>query len=399
LIGELTHAMQVSVLNAGGQTDYLYGLVSGLAAQDEVHIDVVDGDASQNLFREFPSVRHENLRGDNRSSQSVPVKLLRIARYYFRLMAYAVTSSSAIFHIQWDNSFLLFDRTFLLLFYKLCGKKIVYTAHNISTEARDKRETWYHVLSLKALYRWTDAVIVHTEAMKQELCSRFHVREDKVTVIRHGLNVRIAVNNFSAADARIRLGIPADAKVVLFFGHIDAYKGLDVLLDAAREVMKEDPKVYLLIAGKLKRGAAGIAPLNKRLAATLPADRVMTRFEFVPPEEIEWYFAAADCTALPYRRIYQSGVLFLSYRFGVPVVATDIASFAEDILEGITGMLCPPENIHAFAAMLRRYFLSSLYLKRAETRNAIRTWAEERYSWNRIGQETVALYAKVLANR
>ena len=388
--------MQVSILNAGGQTDYLYGLVTGLSSQPDIQIEVVDGDVSQTLFTKFLNVRYFNLRGDNRSPQSVSTKAFRILLYYMRLVMYAARTRSQVFHIQWDNSFLLFDRTLLLFYYKLCGKKIVYTAHNISKEARDDVETWYHRFSLRALYHIVDSIIVHTEQMKIELTSEYNIDPGKIHIVRHGINLLVPKTGITQSEARLKLGIKDSAHVVLFFGYIDTYKGTDILIDAVPQLAKEDPALTLVIAGQFKCSAAYRTSIEHRLTNLPPTIQVKTFFEFIAPERIEELFVAADCVALPYRRIYQSGIIFLAYRFGIPIIATDVGNFREDIPENVAGFLCTQNDQGTFTSTLQKYFGSELFLHKEQTRTRIAQWAEEKYSWNDIGKRTVKLYSELV---
>lgn len=392
-------AMQVSILNAGGQTDYLYGLVTGLSSQPDIRIEVVDGDASHTLFINFSRVRYFNLRGDNRSPQSVFTKAFRILLYYIRLVLYAARTRSQVFHIQWDNSFLLFDRTLLLLYYKLCGKKIVYTAHNISKEARDGVETWYHRSSLHLLYRLVDRIIVHTERMKSELITAYNIPPNKIHIVRHGINLLVPKTGITPTEARRKLGIAESAHVILFFGCINEYKGTDLLLDAVAQSAKTDPALLLVIAGQFKCSPAYRTTIENRIAAILPTVPVKTIFKFLAPECVEELFVAVDCVALPYRRIYQSGVIFLAYRFGIPIVATDVGSFREDIVEEKTGFLCPSNDASALSVALQKYFSSDLFAQHEQTRARITQWAEDRYSWQNIGKQTVGIYSEPLRQR
>ena len=144
--------MKVSILNAGQENDYLFGLVSGLSKIQSLEIEVVDSDNSVNLFNEFSRVSFFNLRGDNLSRQPVQVKIWRISRYYIRLLWYTARTKSQIFHIEWENSIALFDRTLLILYYKMWGKKLVFTAHNVYKDARDERATFLGRISLKVMY-------------------------------------------------------------------------------------------------------------------------------------------------------------------------------------------------------------------------------------------------------
>jgi glycosyltransferase involved in cell wall biosynthesis len=388
--------MRISILNAGQENDYLYGLVSGLSQIHSLEIEVVDSDNSINLLNEFSGVSFFNLRGDNLSEQILPVKIWRISRYYYRLLWYTAHSKSQIFHIEWENSIALFDRTLLILYYKLFGKKLIFTAHNVYKEARDERATIFRRITLKVMYNLMDSIIVHTPKMKEGLCSLFQVSPEKVFVIPHGINNRVLRKNVAQEESRRILGIQPAAHVVLFFGQIDKYKGVETLVEAAALYVKKDPSMLLLIAGKPKRQSEYMSNIKMQLAKNIPVKNVALRLEFIPLDEVETYFSAADCLVLPYKKIYQSGVIFLAYRFGLPIIATDVGSFREDVIDGDTGFICKPDNPEDMAAKLKIYFDSHLFHKQKQTRAHIIKYAEQKYSWTSIGKQTYEVYANLL---
>ena len=96
--------------------------------------------------------------------------------YYARLIRYAATAKPRIFHILWNNKFESFDRTLLMLYYKVLGKKIVLTVHNVNAGRRDSKDTRLNRLTLRIQYRLADHIFVHTEKMKRELIEEFGVR-------------------------------------------------------------------------------------------------------------------------------------------------------------------------------------------------------------------------------
>jgi glycosyltransferase involved in cell wall biosynthesis len=110
------------------------------------------------------------------------------------------------------------------------------------------------------------------------------------------------------------------------------------------------------------------------------------------------YFKAADVLALPYRHIFQSGVLFLGYSFGLPVVAADVGALREDIIEGKTGFVFRPGDPADLAKTIETYFSSELYRGLRNRRQEIRDYAKERHSWNVVGQLTRKVYAELLEN-
>jgi glycosyltransferase involved in cell wall biosynthesis len=124
--------------------------------------------------------------------------------------------------------------------------------------------------------------------------------------------------------------------------------------------------------------------------------RILLRKEYIPDEETEVFFKAADVLALPYRYIYQSGVLFLGYSFGLPVLAADVGSLKEEVVEGETGFVFKPEDAVDLARAIETYFSSNLFSDLNARRLEIRDYAMKRNSWTAVGQSTMRVYAKVL---
>src|SRR5262245_28553705 len=127
----------VAILTGGGDKPYALGLAATLIKQ-EVRFDFIGSDEVDGPELHCnPGVSFLNLRGDQRTDADVWTKTLRVLRYYLRLVRYAATARPRLFHILWNNKFELFDRTVLMLFYRLLGKKIVFTAHNVNAGKRD----------------------------------------------------------------------------------------------------------------------------------------------------------------------------------------------------------------------------------------------------------------------
>ena len=108
------------------------------------------------------------------------------------------------------------------------------------------------------------------------------------------------------------------------------------------------------------------------------------------------YLKAADVLVLPYKEIFQSGVLFLAYAFGLPVVATDVGSFREEIVEGRTGFLCQPGDAADMARSIETYFASDLFANLNDRRLEIKDYANASHSWHAVADLTCNVYAKML---
>ena len=205
-------AIEVAILTGGFDKPYALGLSMALASQ-AVSQDVIGSDQMDSPeMHTTPGVRFMNLQG-SREDAGLTSKMLRVLIYYARLMWYAASSEAKIFHILWNNKFLYFDRTALMLYYKLLGKKIVLTAHNVNAGIRDSNDSPINRATLKIQYRLADHIFLHTEKMKQELLRDFGVRERAATVIPFGINNTVPNTDLTRAQARHRLDIAENETV------------------------------------------------------------------------------------------------------------------------------------------------------------------------------------------
>jgi glycosyltransferase involved in cell wall biosynthesis len=390
---------RVAILTGGGDRPYALGLATSLVAAGE-RIDFIGSDDLESAeLRQSPLVRFLNLRGDMSPGAPLPRKFARLLRYYLRLIGYAIVSPAPVFHLLWNNKFDVFDRTLLLTFYRLLGKRLVFTVHNVNVRQRDGNDTLANRLTLRFQYWLVDHLFVHTQRMADELRAAFDVPPAKISVIPFGINSTVPDTALTPAGARARLGIEPADQVLLFFGNIARYKGLDALVEAMPSVLSRHPRARLLIAGRPKGEESYWAAVERRLAELGIDSRVTKRIEYVPDDETEFFFKAADLLVLPYTHVFQSGVLFLGYNFGLPVVATDVGSLRDEIVDGETGYVCAPGDPAAIAASVDRYFSGDLFRQLDERRTAIRRYAAERYSWATVASISRGVYARVLSGR
>jgi len=388
---------QVALLTGGGDRPYALGLAASLIAQG-ISFDFIGSDSLESAeLRASSQVQFLNLRGDANPDAPLGTKVARVARYYARLLRYAATARPGIFHILWNNKLEHFDRTLLLLYYRCLGKRIVFTAHNVNAGKRDGNDSVLNRLTLWIQYRLVDHVFVHTQQMKKELGADFDVAERKISVIPFGMNSTVPETTLTGPEARRRLGLTESDKVILFFGNIAPYKGVEYLVEAMALLSDRLPESRLVIAGRPKGSESYWSAIQDRISQLDLRPRVVQRIEYVPDADTEIYFKAADLLALPYTHVFQSGVLFLGYNFGLPALASDVASFKDDIVEGTTGFVCPPCDPLALAQSIERFFSSDLYASLPAHRPAIRQFAAERYSWTTVGSMTREVYSAVRA--
>lgn len=385
--------LSISLLTGGDDRSYALGIVDALAKQG-VTVEFIGSDAlDAPELHASPRIRFLNLRGDQSRNVSFLRKVVRILAYYARLVSYAATAQPKIFHILWNNKFETLDRVGLMLYYRLLGKRIVFTAHNVNAAKRDGRDSWFNQVTLGIQYRLCHHIFVHTPRMKAELETEFRQPAAKISVIPFGINNTTPRTGLTRDTARARLGVAAGERILLFFGQIAPYKGLEYLVEAVRLLIRRGESVRLLIAGKVKQGSEAYwQAIDETITREKLDEAIYRHVRFIPDEEVEAFMQAADVVALPYVSIFQSGVPFLAYSFGLPVIATDVGSLRDDIVEGRTGHIVPPCDPGALAAAISRHFASEMHRQPDLTRGLIQAHANVRHSWETVGLITRQTY-------
>jgi glycosyltransferase involved in cell wall biosynthesis len=283
-----------------------------------------------------------------------------------------------------------------MLYYRLLGKKIILTVHNVNANRRDSTDSALNRRTLQFQYHQADHIFVHTREMKLELSKEYRIDEMKITIVPFGINNSVPNTHLSSHEAKERLGLRKEEKAILFFGNIAPYKGLEYLVSAFQQISATRSDYKLIIAGMPKGPEKYWAELHETIRLDVQSGKILLRKEYISDQETEVFFKAADVLALPYRYVYQSGVLFLGYSFGLPVLAADVGSLKDEIVEGKTGFVFAPADPVDLARAIELYFASDLFSNLSLLRREIRAYATNRNSWTAVGQSTVRVYASVL---
>jgi glycosyltransferase involved in cell wall biosynthesis len=220
----------------------------------------------------------------------------------------------------------------------------------------------------------------------------------KVSFIPFGINNTVPKTALSTSEAKRQTGVSSGDKAVLFFGNITPYKGLEYLISAFGVLLAKDRSYRLIIAGRPKGSDKYWKEVQQTIARGGFGDRIIQRIEYIPDELTEIYFKAADVLILPYTHVFQSGVLFLGYSFGLPAIAADVGALEEEIIEGETGFMFKPRDSVDLASKIENYFNSELFGDLENRRKQIREHANERYSWDKVAAMTLAVYSNLLSS-
>lgn len=319
-------------------------------------------------------IPHINLRGNQDPGRPPLSKALNLARYYARLGAAVFRHRGRTVHFcgLLASRYVVLDGLLLPPCLRLISGRYIYTAHNILPHGRENSLLFrlvYHWV-----YRFPHTIVAHTEKVAAQLVSDFGVPRHRIEVISIGLNDEVPDPGLSQAEARRRLQLAPKRPLALFFGKVEPYKGVDRLAEAWNEVTS--PDAQLVITGWAP-DASYAARVRESLSRTAPNRPVIWHDRFLSNDEVGLWLSACDVVVMPYRHIYQSGVVFLCLRFGVPVVATPVGSLAEYLADN-NGIIAPSNDPQGLAIALNAFFAD----RQRFDRSAIAARAQM-YRWDR----------------
>lgn len=187
-------------------------------------------------------------------------------------------------------------------------------------------------------------------------------------------------------EARKRLGLNANDKLVLFFGLIRKYKGLDMLLEAFNE-LKHDKSIKLVIAGEFYEDKQPYLDLIEKYQIQ---DQVILHAKFIANEDVKLYFSATDLVALPYRSATQSGVTQVSFHFEVPTLVTNVGGLGEIIPDKVAGYVVE-SNGKAISDGISDYFVNNRMPAFTEGMKK----EKQKYDWKIFVDEVMGLYKNI----
>lgn len=363
-----------------------YCLALATALEEEVDLEFVG------FLKLYPDFLYPGGSQSEKSSSFDGVlkgsRVRRILTYYNPLtwVWAGLTLRGHVVHLQWWSYVLAIPALVILLLSKLRNRRVVITAHNVLPHEVNRLTAFLN----RVVLMFGDHIIVHNERNRAVLSELLNISPEDVSIIPHGVLQPAPVEGLTKTEARALLGIPTDARVVLFFGNIREYKGLDDLIAAMALVVKRDPRAYLVVAGQ-PWGPSD--PYHQAVEMNGLTEHSLLNLEFVPADRVEAYFVSADVLALPYRYFdSQSGVAALALFFGVPMVVTRVGGLPE--VCGDSSVVVPPEDALALSEAL------SEILQNDELRSTLAAKTVEKaasYQWTDIAKSTIKCYRKVLS--
>jgi glycosyltransferase involved in cell wall biosynthesis len=244
----------------------------------------------------------------------------------------------------------------------------------------------------RKIYRCFSLIFVHSEVNKQ-LFIETYGRPAQIEVIPHGNESIFRTSSDIVTPAVAdRFAISEGSPVVLFFGNLSKYKGIEDLIASFRQVVSAMPDARLIIAG-YPNPDVDVKELEKLISHLDLGESVVLYPHYIPMEEVSGFFELARVVALPYRMIFQSGALQVAYSFGKPVVATAVGGLNEAVEDGSTGFLVPPGDHPSLADALIKILRDEPLAKRMGERAKL--LSDTKYSWDNVARIAAAAYGGV----
>lgn len=247
--------------------------------------------------------------------------------------------------------------------------KVVVICDNIIPHEKHFFDDWFNRYFLNAC----DAFICMSESVQKDLLSYLPKAPNILTP--HPVYDTFG-EAVPRAEALQKFGLKEDEKVVLFFGFIRQYKGLDILLEAMADPRVRAMGIKAIVAGEYYEDAA---PYRKLMQDLNLSDSLILREDFISNEEVKYFFSAADLVVQPYKSATQSGISQICYSFGKPMVVTRVGGLPEIVPHMQCGYVCEVNPTSIADAMLD--FFS--HNKRPEFQAHL-SEEEKKYSWSKM---------------
>lgn len=276
---------------------------------------------------------------------------------------------------------------------KLLGVRLAHTVHDVTPLNENKLDHLFNLL----VYKTADVLFVHSNSNKRTLTQQIKLNEQKIKVVPHGdFDFLIPDKIPTKSQAREFFGLSQGDNVILFFGAIKEYKGLDILLNSLFIVAAKINNLAVIIAGRPDPVKLGLEYEN--IISKLPSKvKIIYHTQYIPDAEVVKYFIASDVAVLPYRRISHSGILNLSYSFGRPVIATNVGDFNEFVEEGKSGFVISSNSQENLSEKIIQAFSDKLELE--EMGKYARHLSETKYTLKNHAELLKTIYKKMINDK
>ena len=296
----------------------------------------------------------------------------------------AIFTKADLLHVQWWSLPLFPIFLTICIFFKLRNKPVVFPVHNVLPHDKSLFYTRFSHL----LFQFGNHFIVHTAIGRQQMIDHYKISPDQISVIPHG-SLDFHVNNKADRQKlRQEMGFGNKEKVILLFGAIRPYKGIDVAIKALPEVIAKIPEARLLIAGKLWEDWE---PYNQLIEQLNLKKQVILYLEYIPSNQVHKFFEVADLTIFPYHHFdSQSGAGATAVSFNKPMIVSNVGGLPELVKDD--RFIVEPNDAKALARKIILCLDDPVMLKQMAR---LTEAASQELSWPDIAEKTGEIYQKI----
>jgi glycosyltransferase involved in cell wall biosynthesis len=346
-----TSNLRVTLLSHGFQAEYELGYANGLA-RNGVQVTLIGSDTTLKTRLE-PTVKLVNLRGSQDPARPKHKKVIGMLMYWVKCYAYILLHRNTPVHVIGmfnGNPWVAIAEAWLT---RILSKHFILTVHDILPH--DQHTTRNAKLN-GIVFKAANHYVVHAKPMISALHIDYSIDLNKIHFIEHGMDEITMPTPNSRKAGRDFFGIKDNKPLILIFGNILHYKGTDLLIQAFNQ-LAHNSDARLLIVGRCRKAALK-QELQDMVNASKFKDRIVWYDGFLPDENVVSTFHAADVLVMPYRHIYQSGVIFMSLATGLRTIVTDVGVL-RNYIEKDFGRVVPAEDITALTLAIEDLLANS----------------------------------------
>lgn len=297
-----------------------------------------------------------------------------------------LTATGDLLHAQWWSMPLFPVYMIVCVCFKFKKKPVIFTVHNVLSHEKSRI---FFLLS-KMLFTLGDHFIVHSSLNKQQLKTHYGLADHQISIIPHGsLDFHVKSGTVDRLTLRKQFGLTPENKVILIFGAIRPYKGLDTAIRAFAQTIATLPDARLLIAGRLWEDWG---PYERLIRESRIEPQVITHLDYIPSGDVHQFFDVADLCLFPYHHFdSQSGAAAAALSFRKPMIVTEVGGLPELVSD--RRFIIEPANSKALAEAVIGCLQDPATLSRmasdAETISG-------KFAWSGIAEQTAIIYQQML---
>jgi len=291
-------------------------------------------------------------------------------------------ATGRIVHLQWWSIPLAPIYFVILSIFRARKRQIVITVHNVVPH----ESSIFDKMATRVVLGFANSLIVHSENNRKRLVDYFGLKRSIIHKIHMPVHDMYGGLDLETSTARQAIGVPQDCQLILSFGNLRGYKGIDCLITAFASLCQSNARAHLLIVGQPWKNWEECESLIDKLEVR---NRVSTFLEYVPMSSVAKFFVSADIVVLPYKRFdAQSGVGNIAIAFEIPLIVTRVGGLPELVRDNRA--IVDPENPDELARSISAVFEDESLLEKLRLDTKI---LKRRLSWEEAIEQTLSIYS------